>query len=84
VGSRGKGAAIHQRKRDIELDAQFIFLPLSGQSAVTIRMRSTSPRSINSFISKPVMMVLPAPVSSASRKPNVWQRQQEFIDRLPT
>ena len=34
----------------------------------TTRQRCRSPRAISSFISSPVMMVLPAPGSSASRK----------------
>ena len=39
----------------------------------TIRQRCRSPRAISSLISRPAMIVLPAPGSSASRKRRGWR-----------
>jgi len=39
----------------------------------TMRQRFTSPRTISSLMSRPAMIVLPAPGSSASRKCKGWR-----------
>ena len=46
----------------------------------TIRHRWRSPRAINSLISRPAMMVLPAPGSSASRNLQGLPRQHRPVD----
>ena len=63
---------VHGREEDVERlaePAEQLVLPLDGKrGGQRIRTRSMASRSFISLISKPAMIVLPAPGSSASRK----------------
>jgi hypothetical protein len=51
-----------------------LVLPLLGETAgANDQARWRSPRAISSFISRPAMIVLPAPGSSARRKRSGWR-----------